>query len=279
MIDTKLMAELTRHAQRSRRQAHPGRRRPAACEHRPRRDVRRAEGPLRRRRTHRGDPPAQGRGTPRGHDDGRGKFRGRPGDLSGQRRDPLDPDTRPGARRSGRSSGRRTAPPRPANRVSYSPTRMPTWRSSMPISARCAGCAANLARITSCQPPTGKQLFAAGDRLQFTGTDKKRGLYNGAAGTVTGSREPGSRCSSTVDGREPQLRCHRFSELPPRLCRHDLQRAGTHARPNLPLPLRALALGCELCRADPAPGQSGAVRSNQHRARRDAARTADGAGG
>lgn len=30
----------------------------------------------------------------------------------------------------------------------------------------------------------GKQAFAVGDRLQFTGTDKKQGLYNGAAGTV-----------------------------------------------------------------------------------------------
>ena len=91
--------------QSSRRQADPGRRRPAAFEHRSRRDVWRAEGPLRRRRAHRGDPPAQGRGTPRGHDDGGGKFRGRAGDLSGQRGDPLDQDARPGARRTGRAVG------------------------------------------------------------------------------------------------------------------------------------------------------------------------------
>jgi Ti-type conjugative transfer relaxase TraA len=30
----------------------------------------------------------------------------------------------------------------------------------------------------------GEQAFATGDRIQFTKTDKKRGLYNGAAGTV-----------------------------------------------------------------------------------------------
>ena len=30
----------------------------------------------------------------------------------------------------------------------------------------------------------GKHVFATGDRMQFTGTDKARGIYNGAAGTI-----------------------------------------------------------------------------------------------
>ena len=50
----------------------------------------------------------------------------------------------------------------------------------------------------------GKQLFAAGDRLQFTGTDKKRGIYNGAAGTVTGI--DGTRLTVQLDGRRGESR-------------------------------------------------------------------------
>ena len=55
MIDTKLMADVDRARPRRRREADPGRRRPAALQHRSRRDVRRTEGPLRRRGTDRGD--------------------------------------------------------------------------------------------------------------------------------------------------------------------------------------------------------------------------------
>jgi len=41
--------------------------------------------------------------------------------------------------------------------------------------------------------------FAIGDRLQFTGTDKKQGLFNGAAGTVQAIE--GSRVMVILDGR------------------------------------------------------------------------------
>ena len=85
-------------------------------------------------------------------------------------------------------------------------------RSSTPICARCGGSGASLARITSCRRRTGGSAFAAGDRIQFTGTDKKRGLYNGAAGTVTAIE--GTRLTVQLDGRAgemPQLRCRRVS--------------------------------------------------------------------
>ena len=74
MLDTKLMAMVTAHAQRRRRETDPGRRRPAAFQHRPRRHVRRAERPPRRGRADRGQAPAQGRRPARGRDDGRREF-------------------------------------------------------------------------------------------------------------------------------------------------------------------------------------------------------------
>lgn len=46
----------------------------------------------------------------------------------------------------------------------------------------------------------GNAEFAAGDRLQFTGTDKLRGIYNGQAGTV--QEIDGSRLTVQLDGRE-----------------------------------------------------------------------------
>jgi ATP-dependent exoDNAse (exonuclease V) alpha subunit len=50
----------------------------------------------------------------------------------------------------------------------------------------------------------GRQMFATGDRLQFTGTDKKRGLYNGIAGTV--SEIDGTRLMVQLDGRHGETR-------------------------------------------------------------------------
>jgi ATP-dependent exoDNAse (exonuclease V) alpha subunit len=48
----------------------------------------------------------------------------------------------------------------------------------------------------------GRQMFATGDRIQFTGTDRKRGLYNGVAGTVT--EVDGTRLTIQLDGRREQ---------------------------------------------------------------------------
>ena len=66
----------------------------------------------------------------------------------------------------------------------------------------------------------GRQAFAAGDRIQFTGTDKKLGLYNGAAGTVTGiegnadhraARRHGGGRSVTFDAAEFQSFRHGYA--------------------------------------------------------------------
>ena len=50
----------------------------------------------------------------------------------------------------------------------------------------------------------GKLAFAAGDRVQFTGTAKPLGLYNGAAGTITAI--DGSEVTVQLDGRKEEVR-------------------------------------------------------------------------
>ena len=45
----------------------------------------------------------------------------------------------------------------------------------------------------------GRHDFAAGDRIQFTGTDKKQGIHNGRAGTIAAI--DGSHVTVTLDGR------------------------------------------------------------------------------
>jgi Ti-type conjugative transfer relaxase TraA len=50
----------------------------------------------------------------------------------------------------------------------------------------------------------GRQMFATGDRIQFTGTDRKLGLYNGVAGTVTEINQ--TRLTLQLDGRRGQTR-------------------------------------------------------------------------
>jgi Ti-type conjugative transfer relaxase TraA len=49
----------------------------------------------------------------------------------------------------------------------------------------------------------GRADFSAGDRLQFTGTDKSRGLYNGQAGTV--KVIDGSKLTVLLDGRGDRI--------------------------------------------------------------------------
>jgi len=48
----------------------------------------------------------------------------------------------------------------------------------------------------------GRQNFAAGDRIQFTATDKKAGIVNGAAGTIEAI--DGSHIAVKLDGRQPK---------------------------------------------------------------------------
>lgn len=50
----------------------------------------------------------------------------------------------------------------------------------------------------------GWERYASGDRIQFTGTDKKAGLDNGAAGTVTGIE--GTKITVQLDGKRGEVR-------------------------------------------------------------------------
>jgi Ti-type conjugative transfer relaxase TraA len=49
---------------------------------------------------------------------------------------------------------------------------------------------------------TGRQKFAAGDRIQFTGTDKPAGIVNGAAGTIEAI--DGTHIAVKLDGKHPK---------------------------------------------------------------------------
>jgi len=57
----------------------------------------------------------------------------------------------------------------------------------------------------------GGQRFAAGDRIQFTGTDKKEGLYNGAVGTVTGIE--GTKVTVRLDGKRSDIKTFDATEF------------------------------------------------------------------
>jgi hypothetical protein len=48
----------------------------------------------------------------------------------------------------------------------------------------------------------GQHKFAIGDRIQFTGTDKKAGIHNGAAGTIEAI--DGSHIAVKLDGKQPK---------------------------------------------------------------------------
>jgi Ti-type conjugative transfer relaxase TraA len=48
----------------------------------------------------------------------------------------------------------------------------------------------------------GRQSFATGDRIQFTGTDKKQGIHNGRAGTIAAI--DGTHIAVRLDGRQPK---------------------------------------------------------------------------
>ena len=45
----------------------------------------------------------------------------------------------------------------------------------------------------------GRALFAVGDRVQFTQTDKRAGIYNGHAGTITAIDAASGRLSAVLD--------------------------------------------------------------------------------
>ena len=129
----------------------------------------------------------------------------------------------------------------------------------------------------------GPAVFAVGDRVQFTDTDKKAGIYNGNAGTITAIDERNGQLRAVLDapadgkGRGSVVVGRRIRRLPPRLCRDDLQGPGQDPRPHLPLSQPSLARGGELCGADPAAPSAQVFVARETAARRTRAGLADGA--
>ena len=123
----------------------------------------------------------------------------------------------------------------------------------------------------------GRVAFAAGDRIQFTGTDKKAGIDNGARRHDRGDRRhPSAVRLDGRDGKTINFDAASFDQF-----RHGyagtIYAARVDARPDLSLSFRALALGRELCRVDPAPREGRAVRCAQHGEGRQGAGAANGA--
>ena len=120
---------------------------------------------------------------------------------------------------------------------------------------------------------TGEQQFATGDRIQFTGNgrtkdEKRAGLVNGRVGTIAGIEildDGKPRVTVTLDHAHRREAAagefhrrrgrprRRVREIQARIRRHDLSRAGPHARRGLCRALGAMAEVRLLRRADAAP--------------------------
>jgi ATP-dependent exoDNAse (exonuclease V) alpha subunit len=131
----------------------------------------------------------------------------------------------------------------------------------------------------------GPAEFAAGDRVQFTDTLKAARIYNGNVGTITGIDARTGAIRARLDataagqGREVTWSAAEFAGVPARLCRHDLQGPGEDPGPHLPVSHAPLALGGELCGADPAARERSGVRGTGDRAGRTATGAANGTWG
>ena len=125
--------------------------------------------------------------------------------------------------------------------------------------------------------------FAVGDRVQFTDTDKRRHIYNGNAGVITGIDARTGKVTARLDaaagapGREVTWLAAGVRGVPARLRGDDLQGPGQDAGPYVSAAHAALAGGGELRGADPAARKRSAVRGRGHGARRLPTRAADGA--
>ena len=213
MLDTKLMAMVTAHAARRRREADPGRRRPAAFEHRPRRHVRRAERPLRRGRAD--------LGCSRQHknDDRRAAEMMAEGNFS----DALACYDQKGAIHWTRTQGearaalvkqwaKDSAADPEKSRFVFAYTNDDVATLNAGLARACAKQRGELGADSTCSTRrTGGTSFAAGDRIQFTGTDKK-------AGHLQRQRRHGARAIEgtrvTASARRPAGPHHRPSTRP-----------------------------------------------------------------
>ena len=162
----------------------------------------RAERPPRRGGAVGSQAAAQARRAPRGRDDGRGKLSRRAEHLPRQGRDPLDAHPGRGPRRAGRAMGEGHG-----SRPRQIPLRVRLHqRRREPAQRRLARGAqgARRARMGRSRDRDRARPLSvrAGDRIQFTGTDKQLGIDNGAAGTIEAI--DGTHLAVKLDGRDPK---------------------------------------------------------------------------
>ena len=219
--------------------ADPGRRRPAARQHRARRAVHRAAAAARRGGNHRGHPPAVGlaaarrRATwPRAGSPRPWRRSTRPGRSPG-------PRTRTARARRWWTPGSATPRPIPtATRFVFAYTN----RDVDALNAELRQVRRDRGELAGpdvrFETKHGPADFAPGDRVQFTDTDKRLHIYNGNAGTITGidARDRAAAPPRLDGGREVSWSAAEFARVPARLCRDDLQGAGQDPGPHLPLP-------------------------------------------
>ena len=103
------------------------------------------------------------------------------------------------ARGPGRELGARCGHRPRYSRASSLPTPMPMSTSLMPCCGRYSGTLDGSARSGSSTPRTAVLPLPSGTGIQFTATDKRQGLFNGAAGTVQAI--DGKRLTVWLDGR------------------------------------------------------------------------------
>ena len=177
----------------------------------------RAERPARRGRAGAGPAAIQARRAARSRDDGRGKFRRRLDDLQRQGRDPW---TRTNAKPAP-SWSRNGRPTRPRHRKN--PAKSIAYRNDDVNQLNIALRAVRKQRGElewedhALRPPTAASHFAAGDRIQFTGTDKQAGIVNGATGTIEAI--DGTHLAVAARrgrGQDDQFRRGDFRQIPPR---------------------------------------------------------------
>ena len=129
----------------------------------------------------------------------------------------------------------------------------------------------------------GPAVFAVGDRVQFTDTDKKAGIYNGNAGTITAIDERSGRLSAVLDaaaggkGREVSWSAAEFPGFRHGYAGTIYKGQGKTLDHTYLYHTPSLAPGGELCGADPAARERPGVCRARDRPRCPRTGPADGA--
>jgi ATP-dependent exoDNAse (exonuclease V) alpha subunit len=114
----------------------------------------------------------------------------------------------------------------------------------------------------------GEAAFAIGDRVQFTDTNQRAHIYKGNVGTITAIDAGTRQLTATLDsGRAVSWAAGEFQGFRHSYAGTIKKVAAEDPEPPQPLPHGALALGGELCRADP-PARNAAQLARQMAASR-----------